>query len=242
MNQNNHSNRLILTERDLSVLYFIFQMRFATSQQIMRACFSETRQGVARTSDLYIKRRLAKLVEAKFLSTGRPPVGGAQKYYYQVTRLSISVLEAKGYQTLVNQVPKFRTQDFDHDSHVTDCRINLEKSARAKDWVPEFQIKAHHNAFAKLPAKYIPDGLFINKLGELTAFEMEIARKAKTRYEDKVQKYVDLIRTQFDEPIKFKKVLFIAKNKDVFTLLTDLTKIYSEYFRVESFDSILEAK
>lgn len=240
MNKINKKEGLVITERDISVIHFVFQMRFATSFQIMKACFCERRDGKTRSSDLYIKRRLAQLVEAKLLSIGRPPVGGCQKYYYKITRLSLSILDGKGYSTLVDHVPKFRPQDFDHDSHVIDCRIALEKTNRAKDWVPEFQIRGLHNAFEKLPAKYIPDALFINKLGELTALEMEISRKSKSRYEDKIQQYVNLVRSHFDETLKFKRVLYVAKNKDVFNILSEMTKIYADIFRVETFESVTE--
>lgn len=231
---------LLLNQRDQCVLYFVFQMRFATSMQIMKACFSETLDGKKRSSDLYIKRRLAKLVANKFLTTHLPPVGGSQKYLYSVTRKSLSILESKGLPTLVSNVPKYRTQDFDHDLHVIDCRLALERSKRATDWIPEFQIRGRFNAFEKLPAKYIPDGLFINKHGELTAFEMEIARKSKERYDDKIQKYVSLVRSHFNEEIKFKRVLFVAKHKDVQKILSDMTRINADIFRVESFESIAE--
>ncbi|MGZ3769314.1 MAG: replication-relaxation family protein [Bdellovibrio sp.] len=239
MNQENTKERLIITERDISVLYFIFQMRFATSHQIMKACFEERRDGKTRTSDLYIKRRLSQLVKAKLLLVDLPPIGGKQYYLYKISRAGLRVIEAKGISTFVSHPPKLRMQDFNHDSHVNECRIHLEKANRAKDWVPEFQIRTRFNIFEKLPAKYIPDALFINKLGELTALEMEISRKSMTRYEEKIQKYVDLIRSHFDENIKFKRVLFVAKNKDVFTILSEITKIYSDIFRVETFDSLI---
>ena len=240
MKINKDKEILILNGRDLDVLYFVFQMRFATSVQIMKACFSQTKDGNIRTSDKYIKARLLQLVENKLLSTHLPPIGGSQKYLYSVTRKTLSILDGKGLPILVSSVPRYRTQDFEHDFHVIDCRLALEKSKRATDWIPEFQIRGRFNAFENLAAKYIPDGLFINKLGELTAFEMEISRKSKERYEDKIQKYVSLVRSHFNEEIKFKRVLFVVKNKDVFKILSDMTRIYADIFRVESFDSVTE--
>lgn len=239
MNEEYKMERLIITERDISVLHFIFQMRFATSLQIMKACFEERRDGKKRTSDLYIKRRLNQLVEAKLLLIGLPPVGGRQHYLYKISRAGLRVIEAKGISTFVSHPPKLRNQDFNHDSHVIDCRINLEKANRAKDWIPEFQIRSRFNIFEKLPAKYIPDALFTNKLGELTALEMEISRKSMARYEEKIQKYVSLVRSHFDENITFKRVLFVTKNKDVFKILSEKTKIHSDIFRVETFDSVV---
>ena len=241
MNDDNKKERLILTPRDLKVFHFIFQMRFATSVQIMKACFQETRHGKSRTSDTYVKTRLAQLVKGNFLSNGRPPSIRTQRYYYRITRLGLSVLEGNLVSYEISKIPAIKFPNFEHDLHVTDCRIALEKNGRATQWTPEFEIRALHNAFKNLPAKYIPDGLFINKLGELTAFEMEISRKSKERYEDKIQKYVSLVRSHFDEEVKFKRVLFVVKNKDVLKILSDMTRIYADIFRVESFDSVTEA-
>lgn len=240
--ESNELQRLIITDRDISTIEFVFQMRFATSTQIMNACFGQRRDGNLRTSDLYVKRRLAKLVQAKFLRTGLPPTGGNQKYFYQITRSSLAILQGKGVRTCVCRVPQFRNQDFDHDSHVIDCRIALEKASRATNWVPEFQIRSLYNAFENLPAKYIPDGLFTNRLGELTAFEMEISRKSLDRYEDKIQKYVSLVRSYFNEDFKFKRVLFVAKHKDVYKILSEKTKIHSDIFKVESYEQLMVAK
>lgn len=241
LEKTSQTERLVLTKRDLSVLHFVFQMRFASSLQIMKACFSETLKGNLRTSDLYIKRRLAQLVAGKFLSCGRPPSVKTQKYYYKITRLGLSVLTGDLVTYEINRVPEIKFSNFDHDSHVIVCRIALEKKGRATQWTPEFEIKAKFNAFANLPAKYIPDAIFINKLGELTALEMEISRKAKSRYEDKIQKYVSIVRSHFNEEIKFKRVLYVAKHKDVFNLLSEMTRIHADIFRIETFDSITES-
>lgn len=241
LKKNNSKEGLILTKRDLSVLHFVFQMRFASSMQIMKACFAETLLGKTRSSDLYIKRRLAQLVAGNFLSCGRPPSIKTQKYYYRITRLGLSVLQGDLVTYEITKVPEIKFSNFDHDSHVIDCRISLEKQGRATEWTPEFEIKARYNAFADLPAKYIPDALFINKLGELTALEMEISRKAKVRYEDKIQKYVSIVRSHFNEEIKFKRVLYVAKHKDVFNLLSEMTRIHADIFRIESFDSVTES-
>ncbi len=230
--------RIVLTDRDINVLYFIFQMRFATSHQIMNAFYSERLDGTEISSDRYIKKRLAQLVQIKALRIIRLP--WYNKYIYCITTSSLRFLESQGYKILTNRVPEFRTQNFDHDSRVSDCRIYLEKSGRAKKWVPEFQIQSQYNAFENLPAKYIPDALFINKLDELTAFEMEISRKAKYRYQDKIDKYVDLIRSQFNETIKFKRVLYVTKSTEVYKLLTDMTRIHSDIFKVETFESLGE--
>ncbi|HPI40953.1 MAG TPA: replication-relaxation family protein [Pseudobdellovibrionaceae bacterium] len=239
MKQSKNNERIVLTNRDINVLYFIFQMRFATSHQIMMSCFRKRRDGLERSSDFYIKRRLSKLVDLKLLKTDRAPKGDL-KFIYSTTKLALKIIEGRGFTVLVNKSPETKIQNFDHDSHVTNCRISLEKASRAKDWVPEFQIQSLFNAFEKLPAKYIPDALFTNRLGELTAFEMEISRKAKHRYQDKIDKYVELVRSHFDDTLKFKRVLYITKSMEVHKLLTDMTKIHSDIFKVETYDSLGE--
>ena len=71
---------------------------------------------------------------------------------------------------------------------------------------------------------------------------MEISRKSLDRYEDKIQKYVSLVRSYFNEDFKFKRVLFVAKHKDVYKILSEKTKIHSDIFKVESYEQLMVAK
>lgn len=230
---------LFLSERDITLLNFVFQMKFCTSQHIMGSVYFNRLDGVGRASDLYIKRRLAQLVAAGWLSTDMPNFGN-RYYIYRITNQTLKLLDAKGENVLVERVPRVNFQNMEHDSYVTNCRNILEKNGLAFSWVPDFQIKKMFNSFQGLPDRYIPDGLFINKLGELTALEMEISRKSLPRYQDKVDQYVKLANSQFEEELPLKRVLYVTKTPGIQKILTGMTKINPNIFRVETYSSLLE--
>lgn len=227
-----------VSERDISLLNFIYQMRFCTSLQIMNSIYFQKFDGTGRTSDLYIKRRLAQLVESGWLNTNTCN-NGSRYYFYTTTTKAVRLLAAKDFNVFGTRAPKVNMLHFVHDSLVTNCRSALEKSGSASSWVPEFQIKSMFNTFKKLPNRYIPDGLFINKLGELSAFEMEISRKAVARYQDKVDQYVKIIGSQFNEELPLKRVLYVASTNSVHKILTEMTKPNANIFKVELYSNII---
>ncbi len=235
------TNDVILTDRDLDVLQLLVEMKFADSMQVKKFCFDKTRTGSLRESDKYIKHRLGKLLKAGYLDYFLRPNGN--DYIYKASRLGCDLLKSlRPAMSDLKLNTEIKVSEFNHDWHVTQSRYFLEKSGRATSWNSERAIKARFNIFDGLAAKYIPDGLFINKLGELTAFELEISRKAKPRYEDKIQKYVSLIRSHFNEDIKFRRVLYITQTDGVHKLLTEKTKIHSDIFKVESYEQLMVAK
>lgn len=64
------------------------------------------------------------------------------------------------------------------------------------------------------------------------AFELEIARKSKSRYQEKVKKYVSVIRSSDETKRKFQSVLFVCPRNTVRDLLANETKIYGKLLRV----------
>gem|GEM_PF-3205679 len=226
---------LILTERDLEVLKFLLLMKFADSSQIMRFCFRRRKDNEERTTDKYIKHRLQRLMIEGYVNFFRRPNGF--DYIYQISKKGYATMKSFRAQegSWVSYPSKLRISEFHHDWQVIEARIQLERSGRAKEWVSERLIKSQYNIFDNMPARYIPDGLFVNVLGELTAFELEIARKSKIRYQEKIEKYVSLIRSHFKETIRFRRVLFFTMNNEVFKILSEMTRIHPDIFRVEKF-------
>ena len=90
-----------------------------------------------------------------------------------------------------------------------------------------------------LPRAYQPDAVYWNKLKEPVAFELEISRKTKRLYENKIRKYVDLIRQSEVNGGGFRAVLFVVTHDAIFEVLSELTRRFEGKFRIEKFNDLL---
>ena len=68
---------------------------------------------------------------------------------------------------------------------------------------------------------------------------MEISRKAKKRYKEKIQSYVKCLRLNKDSLSIFKKVIFFVTQESVKDLLDNEIKLYKQYFDIHFDNSIL---
>lgn len=71
---------------------------------------------------------------------------------------------------------------------------------------------------------------------------IEIAVKAKSRYQDKIKKYVQLMRSANMQHKVFDRVQFVCAKETVAKFLIKETRIYGELFEVVTIDEFFSKK
>jgi hypothetical protein len=204
---------LRLTARDFALFAMLLEQGFMTLEAVYLAFFdSRTDTGLSFPPRLEVTRQRLRLLEKARLIQSQP-VPMESKAVYLLTRLGLNVLSEK----LPSKVfgPPSRFVDlaaYEHDKAVTFCRIALEKSGKAFQWYPERRIKAEgfSRGHKVLDEKLVPDGIFVSPKGAYVALEVEPARKAKDRYEEKMSYY----RWAFAKEI-LDKVLYVTRRPDI---------------------------
>lgn len=213
------------TNRDLDILEFILEMKFATIQDIHSKFFKVTRSGQESCSLRWARERLAVLVKTKMLEPLK-----------EVCHKTLYVLTQKGYFYLRNSRntkifcrPLYDVdgRTFDHDWRVIQLRIAFEAKGIAKDWVSERQLSDTEQLAKILSSEFRPDGIYTSESGEKVAFELEIARKSKERYRQKVKKYIQIMIEMDPHSRLFEKVHYVCEKQNV----VDLIKIESELYQ-----------
>lgn len=91
----------------------------------------------------------------------------------------------------------------------------------------------------KLNYSYAPDGVFETLNGEVVAFELELAKKSKSRIGSKMFKFKNAMSRGADGESMFSKVLYRCLDNQVFTLLTDAAGYYEARIDIEQVDGEL---
>ena len=179
-----------LTDRDLEILGFLLDQKFASLEQIYFRFF-DARAKVTDPlpANLHVTRqRLQVLKRAGLVS--------AQKVFSEAR--SLYLLTPLGFQIFRGRRPHdafampMRTVDFrnfEHDTKVNDCRIAIERTGKIMRWLPERRLRMQgfesQFSYSELPKELVPDGVFISSKGERIAFEIETTPRKRSRYEDK---------------------------------------------------------
>ncbi len=89
---------------------------------------------------------------------------------------------------------------------------------------------------------YIPDAIYVDPAGVRVAFELEIAVKAKSRYQEKIKKYVQLMRSSNPQQKVFDRVQFVCAKDAVAKFLIKETRIYGDLFQILTVDEFESMK
>ncbi len=227
-----------LTERDLEILSFCLEMKFADLATLHQKFFSNLKSGEPSKSYWWARERLALLKQHGFLETKRVAFTGVS--FYLATEFAHRALASRLHErNFVQPITEIDIRTFEHDLRVLAARVALERLGRAARWVSERQLKADRTLTAGLERAYMPDGIYWNKRNEMMAFELELASKTQDRYADKISKYVDVIRQNETSRSGFMGVLFVVVHEPVFQRLSELTNRYEGRFRVEKYNELI---
>lgn len=216
-------------------------MKFADLNSIHQKFFFRLLSGEKSRSAWWARERLGLLKRHGFLATKRISFSGTS--YFLATELAHTALSnLRPERTYVHPLIEIDVRTFEHDRRIIQARLALENAGRATNWQAERRLKSESTLTAGLPRVYQPDALYWNKLGEAVAFELELSSKTKDRYEDKIRKYLDIIRQGEGHEAALKGVLFVACHEPVFKLLSELTRRHGGKFRIERFNELVGQK
>ena len=230
-----------LTERDIEILGFLLDQKFASLEQIYFRHF-DVRKNVSEAlpKNLYVTRqRLQILRQAGLIKT--------EKVYSEAK--SLYFLTVPGYHLLQSKRPDdayampVKNMDFrsyDHDTKVNDCRIAIEKTGKVMKWIPERKIKmkGFESEFSwhELPKDIVPDGIFISSKGERIVFEIETTPRKKSRYQEKKDSYKSVMGGGPKALIH--RVFWVGFTDRIFGDLKEVAGSEKEFF-VESYTHFL---
>ena len=221
-----------LTPRDFEIFEFILEMKFASREEVYRKFFRTTRNECEARSDAWAKKRLMQLERGGFLrstyafSESTRYFVGTLKAYYALSSIVTNRPMAK-------PTGGFDQRTFIHDKTILQIRLELEESGVATEWTSDRVLRSGHQNNFGLTAAYVPDAIYKVSSGERVAFELEIAQKSRARYQDKIRRYVELMRTRKLDTQMFRRVHFVCLRKAPFEALKSETRIYGELFRVD---------
>lgn len=187
-----------LTERDVKILGFLLDQKFASLEQIYFRHFESRKIHTdPLPSNLYVTRqRLQVLRKAGLIRTEK--VYSEARSLYLLTGLGFHLFKSKKpHDAYASPVKTMDFRSFDHDTKVNDCRIAIEREKKIMKWLPERRIrmKGFESEFSykELPKDLVPDGIFISSKGERIAFEIETTPRMKRRYKDKRDGFLSIM-------------------------------------------------
>lgn len=224
--------RVELVERDLRVLEFILDMKFAGCAEVFEKFFSRVHDGeVLAASQEWTRKRLRQLTQGGFLRAGVGIHGGASVYFATF----------KAYYALSSVYPErvfpkptggLDLRTFVHDRELLAVRMEYERTMPGVSWVSDRRLKQGFASGIRLAGVHVPDALIDLPGVGTAALELEIAMKSRDRYRDKVARYVRLIRDSRAKPNGLRKVIYRCLRKPVFEALSKECRVYGDMFEV----------
>lgn len=226
-----------VTMRDMDVLEFVLEMKFSTIEDIHSKFFKFTKIGEQSSCLRWARERVANLVRAEFL-----------KQVKDVCYKTLYVVTSKGYFYLRNSRPEraysrpllsVDGRTFDHDQKVIQIRTVMEESGGVTSWTSERQLSEIEEFRKHFSTEFRPDAIYVTKEGKRIAFELEIARKSKDRYQQKIKKYIQLM-TEGEQPSILDQVQFVCEKESICNLIKDYTELFQPFFKFKLLSDFLK--
>jgi hypothetical protein len=213
-----------LTERDLEILSFLLDQKFASLEQIYFRHFDVRKSSSeVMPKGLHVTRqRLQVLKKAGLITTER--VFSESRSLYLITLFGFQTLQSKRpLDAFAKPTTSVDFRNYEHDTKVNDCRIALERAGQVMKWISERRVRLEgfKSQFAdeELPEQIVPDGVFVSSKGNRIAFEIECSHREKRRFVQKKETYESVMRGP--EPL-FLKVIWVYVTEPIQTQLRDV--------------------
>jgi len=173
-----------LQDRDIEILRFCLEMKFADLESLNAKFFDAKSQGM-----FAARKRIQKLEESGFLNS-KPLQPGSAKKFYIATNKGLQAVRRHSQDLIVPKpVTSISAMTFEHDLGVLRTRLHLEQQLRATNWRGEQLLKAQIYAKTLSIARdVLPDAVFINKQGRVCAFEFENKPKSQDQLLAKISR------------------------------------------------------
>ena len=241
-----------LQARDYEIMRFILEQKFCSLEAIYFRFFDIRKsQTESLPKNLWTTRqRLSKLRHLALIKTEKVLSSG--KAHFLITPFGHSILTAHVKDLiLIKPAKQIDFSLYEHDSRVTMIRSLTEIKGKCTQWYSEKWLKAGSILIDKKYKYHFakdlrPDAFFINSKFEKIALELEVSRKARSRIEEKIRIYDELLEeyTQRDGN-RFKvldKVWFVATKPVVLRFLQKMIEAKSRSplcYRVDYYDQII---
>lgn len=213
-----------LTERDLEILGFLLDQKFASLAQLYFRHFdARSTSGDPMPKGLHVTRqRLQVLKRAGLITTER--VFSESRSLYLMTSFGFQTFQSKRpTEAYAKPMVTVDFRNFEHDTKVNDCRIALERTGKVMKWISERRVRIEgfesQFSFSDLPETIVPDGVLVSSKGERIAFEIEASPREKRRFIQKREAYESVMRGS--NPL-FHKVIWTASTDPLRTVLKDV--------------------
>lgn len=235
-------SRVELTRRDLEVLEFILEMKFASVDEVFEKFFSKlSGDGEVAASSEWARKRLRQLMDAGYLRT-EIGIGMRErvfipsfKTYHALTNLNSGSMIPKPTRGL-----DFRT--FVHDRELLLLRLKYERELGDVAWISDRRLKQGLAEVYGIHSIDVPDAIVRLPDFGLVVVELEIAMKSRKRYREKIARYVRLIRDQRAKPVGVRKVIFHCLKPAVVNALQQESKLYSGMIEVIQSASLISVQ
>ncbi len=234
------NRNVILTDRDFEILKFILEMKFSSSEEVFIKFFKITKSLADAKSDLWAKKRLLQLENSNFLKSVKV-LGGLRKYYIPTLKAYFALSNFYTESKLCKPTHTIDFRTFHHDRLVLQARLTLEELRGINQFISERELKASGIITQHLTNQYIPDGIYLDSNNKKIALELEIAIKSKSRYRDKINKYVNVMRSEKTGLI-FQKAHYLCAKESLKNYLVKETRIYGDLFKIETINEFLTQK
>lgn len=230
-----------LTDRDVELLGFLLDQKFASLEQIYFKFF-DARELVtdALPSNLFVTRqRLQVLRRAGLISTQK--VFSESRSLYLLTHLGFQIFRGRRpHDAFTLPVKQVDFRNYEHDTKVNDCRIAIERTGKVMKWLPERRLRMQgfesQFSWSELPKELVPDGIFISSKGERIAFEIETTPRKKSRYIEKRDGFLSVMGS--GQTALIHRVFWVGFTDRVYSDLKEVAG-KSEGFVVESYSHFL---
>lgn len=249
-----------LTARDYEILRFILEQKFCSLEAIFFRFFDARKlpEDPLPKNFWTTRQRLSKLRSSCLIKTEKVLSSG--RAHYLITPLGHKILSGKSKDILSIQSPKaIDFSLYEHDVRITMVRAFTEVRGKCEKWFSEKWLKAQP---IYIDGKYKynfskdlrPDAVFINSKKEKMAFELEVARKSRSRLEEKIRLYDALLEEQSrlnredGEYEHFKvldKVWFVTTKPQLaryLRIVIENTTRHPLCYRVDLYDEVIPAE
>ncbi len=235
-NQYHKNSNVRLTPRDLDMLEFINDMKFASVKEVHERFFIRKSDKLERPV-FAAKNRLYALSTGGYLTTEK--IGEPDITAFVVTQRGVLALSNfKPMRSHPKALGKIEMAVFHHDYAVLKARLFLEKHNFISSWMSERLMEAEAKVTGGLSTDYHPDAIYVLPTGERVAFEFERTSKNRDRYLKKINKFYDLIK-ESENPI-FEKVQYVCVMPAIQKMITSLSEMYREHFQAEMVDEFIK--
>ena len=232
------AGRVSLSSRDLELIEFVLDMKFASRAELFEKFFSKLKSNEKAKSDLWARDRLSLLERGGFLK-GTHSFAESIRYYVATEKAYFALVNAKPIERAPRAVPSIDQRIFLHDKMVLLSRLEFERAEPNGRWLSDRRLRAGIAAMLRIQTSNIPDAIYEFSDGERVAFELENAPKGRVAYDDKINYFVKLIESKGDERQLFSRVHFRCVLPSVAEKLKNETSMYGRLFTVELWKSDL---